>query len=89
MAINSSPEIIREMNITLRKTVNEIQKTQTNIKSAMQWSADWNDAQGQQYRALMKRIAQLTDSPTSTLVTAMPKLEKLAQALDAYGRVRF
>lgn len=55
----------------------------------MRSSANWNDAQGQQYQALMKQIAQLTDSPTNTLNAAIPKLEKLAQSLDAYGKVKF
>lgn len=89
MAISSSSETIRDMKATLQKTVREIQVIQTNVKGAMRSSANWNDAQGQQYQALMRQIAQLTDSPTSTLNAAIPKLEKLAQSLDAYGKVKF
>lgn len=89
MAISSSSETIRDMKATLQKTVKEIQGIQTNVKGAMRSSANWNDAQGQQYQVLMKQIAQLTDSPTNTLNAAIPKLEKLAQSLDAYGKVKF
>lgn len=89
MAISSSSATIRDMKTTLQKTVKEIQGIQTNVKGAMRSSANWNDAQGQQYQALMKQIAQLTDSPTNTLNMAIPKLEKLAQSLDAYGKVKF
>lgn len=89
MAVNSSPEIIRDMKSTLQETVASIQLIQQNVKGAMRSSANWNDEQGKQYQALMKRIAQLTQSPMATLNTAMPKLEKLAQALDEYEKVKF
>lgn len=89
MAIRASSESIRDMKATLQKTVRDIQVIQTNVKGAMRASSGWNDAQGQQYQALMQQIARLTDSPTHTLQAAIPKLEKLAQSLDAYGKVRF
>lgn len=89
MAIKSSPEIVRDMKKTLQNTVKSIQGIQQNIKGAMQSSANWNDSQGQQYQALMKRIAQLTQAPETALNSAIPKLEKLAQSLDKYGKVKF
>lgn len=89
MAIRSSPEIVRDMKGTLSKTVSSIQAIQESIKGAMRSSANWDDAQGQQYQALMRQIAQLTQAPMATLNAAIPKLEKLAQTLDDYGRVRF
>ena len=73
MAISSSSGTIRDMKTTLQKTVKEIQGIQTNVKGAMRSSANWNDAQGQQYQALMKQIAQLTDSPTNTLNAKIAK----------------
>lgn len=89
MAISSSPGTIREMKSTLEKTVKEIQVIQTNVKGTMRSLANWNDAQGQQYQTLMKQIAQLTESPMGVLNSAIPKLEKLAQSLDAYVKVKF
>lgn len=89
MAINASAEIIRQMRTTLQKTIKEIERIQANVRSSMKSSENWNDAQGEQYRQLMQRIARLTESPSGTLRAAVPKLEKLAQILDAYGRVRF
>lgn len=89
MAIKSSPEVVRDMKKTLQSTVKSIQGIQQNVKGAMRSSANWNDAQGQQYQALMKQIAQLTQAPMTTLNSAVPKLEKLAQSLDKYGKVKF
>ena len=89
MAIKSSPEVVRDMKKTLQTTVKSIQGIQQNVKGAMRSSANWNDAQGQQYQALMKQIAQLTKAPMTTLNSAVPKLEKLAQSLDKYGKVKF
>ena len=89
MAIKSSPEAVRDMEKTLQSTVKSIQGIQQNVKGAMRSSANWNDTQGQQYQALMKQIAQLTQSPMTTLNSAVPKLEKLAQTLDRYGKVKF
>ncbi len=89
MAIKSSPEVVRDMKSTLQKTVTSIQGIQQNVKGAMRSSTNWDDAQGRQYQALMKKIAQLTQSPMATLNAAAPKLEKLAQSLDNYGKVKF
>ena len=65
MGIKSSPEVVRDMKKTLQTTVKSIQGIQQNVKGAMRSSANWNDAQGQQYQALMKQIAQLTICATS------------------------
>ena len=89
MAIKSSPEVVRDMKKTLQTTVKSSQGIQQNVNGAMRSSANWNDAQGQQYQALMKQIAQLTQAPMTTLNSAVPKLEKLAQSLDRYGNVKF
>lgn len=89
MAINASAEAIRHMKMTLQKTITEIERIQTNVRGSMKSSENWNDAQGEQYRQMMQQIARLTESPSKTLRTAVPKLEKLAQILDAYGKVRF
>ena len=89
MAIKSSPEVVRDMKSTIQKTVTSIQGIQQNVKGAMRSGASWNDAHGMQYQALMTRIAQLTQSPMATLIAAGPKLERLATALDRYGKVKF
>lgn len=89
MAIKASPEAIREMEKTLQSTTKAIQAIQQNVKGAMRSSANWTDAQGQQYQALMRQIAKLTEAPAATLTAAVPKLERLAQSLDSYGRVKF
>ena len=89
MGVKSSPEVVRDMKKTLQTTVKSIQGIQQNLHGAMRASSNWDDAQGAQYRALMKQIAQLTQSPMATLNSSVPKLEKLAVALDRYKNVKF
>lgn len=89
MAIKSSAGVVRDMKKTLQTTAKSVQGIQLNAKAAMRSSAQWNDAQGQQYQALMKQIVQLTQAPMTTLNSSVPKLEKLAQSLDNYGKVKF
>lgn len=89
MAISSSSDTIRDMRSDLQKTMRGIQQTNANIKGAIRATSGWNDAQGQQYRQLMQRVARLTESPANTLNSALPKLDRLAQSLDAYGKIRF
>ena len=43
MAVNSSPEIIRDMKSTLQETVTSIQLIQQNVKGAMRSSANWDE----------------------------------------------
>lgn len=89
MAISSSSEIIRDMENTLKITCRDIEKTQQAIKHAAQATENWNDAKGEQYRKLLKRIAIATVSPMEVLNISSQKLERLAVALDAYNNVRF
>lgn len=89
MGIQSSPEVVRDMKKTIDGTVKSIQGIQQNIKGAMRANAEWNDAQGQEYQALMRKIAKLTETPMGTLQTASPKLEQLAKSLDKYKNVKF
>ena len=37
----------------------------------------------------MQQIARLTATPIETLRASLPKLEKLAQSLDQYNKVKF
>jgi len=87
--VQSSPETIRQFKLELNKTVKELQDTAGKINSALNSSSGWSDAQGEQFRDLMKRISRLIVSPIEALNGAQPKLEKLAQSLDSYNRVRF
>jgi len=49
----------------------------------------WDDAQGEQFRSLVQKIAQQIKRPVEPLRTAQPKLEKLASAIDYYSRIKF
>ena len=88
MAINASATVVRDMKKTLESTEKSIQQVQQALKNAMSSTSNWNDSQGEQYKALMKKIAALTQSPMTTLHSAAPKLEQLARALDHYGKVK-
>lgn len=89
MAVKSSPETIREMKSQISKTINDIQLISSAINQALASSSNWDDAQSAQYNDLMQRTAKLTEGPVDTLEAALPQLEKLAQALDDYNKVRF
>ena len=87
--VRSSPEVVRQIKADLSRTTKELRDAGNRVSAALHASGEWNDAQGEQYRDLMRRIGRLIESPIDPLQAAQPKLEKLAQSLDDYGRVRF
>jgi len=89
MAVKASPETIREMKKEISNTIRDIEKISSEIKSALSGTSNWDDAQATQFNMLMQQIARLTATPIDTLNAALPKLEKLAQSLDQYNRVKF
>lgn len=89
MAVKASPEIIREMKRDISNTIRDIERISNGIKAGMAASSSWDDAKAAQFNMLMQQIARLTVAPVDTLNAALPKLEKLAQSLDQYNRVRF
>ncbi|MDO4343803.1 MAG: hypothetical protein Q4C50_03265 [Eubacteriales bacterium] len=89
MAVKASPEVIREMKKDIQDTSRELERISSGISRVLDASPEWNDAQSEQFRALMKKIAGLTAEPIGTLQASIPKMEKLAQALDEYSRVKF
>ncbi len=89
MAINSSTEVIGEMKETLIRTNKRLDQVQQYVEKVMRSSASWSDEQGQAYRSLMKEIGALAAAPQETLQGAVPKLDRLNEALEEYGRVRF
>ena len=85
--VKANAETIRQVKSGLNATISELRGAAAKIRAV--GNEGWNDAQGQQFHDLMKRIAQLVESPIDTLQAAQPKLEKLAQSLDVYSSVRF
>lgn len=89
MQISSSSRTVSDMKITLQKTIRGITAIQDQLRNTMAALPDWTDAQGMQYRDLVRQIARLTDSPRCTLEEAVPKLEAMIRALQAYENVKF
>jgi uncharacterized protein YukE len=88
--IQSSPEVVRQMKSDLNKTAKELNNLSGRIRAVRDNTrGEWNDAQGEQFRELLTRISRLIGSPEEALKSAQPKLEKLAQSLDSYGKVKF
>lgn len=88
--VQASPDAVRQMKTELNRTEKELNSLGGRIRAVRDKTrGEWNDAQGEQFRDLMTRISRLISSPEETLKAAQPKLEKLAQALDNYGRVKF
>lgn len=89
MGVKSSAETIREMKKEIQKTIGDLQKIAKGIRSGMAATGSWDDAQAAQFNMLMQQIARLSEQPIETLNASLPKLEKLAQSLDQYNRVKF
>ena len=89
MAISTSTKTVEDMKVTLQSTVREINSIQAELRNTMQSADNWKDAQGQEYRQLMRTVANLTETPKQTLMGAVPKLDRMIQALKEYERIRF
>ena len=79
----NSADVVQQLRSDLSSSISEIQGISQTIQGAA--SGDWTDEISQQYEATMKKIAQLTN----TLQGALPKLDKLARAIERYSRIRF
>lgn len=89
MAVKASSEAIRAMKKDISNTIRDIERISSGIKVGMSATSNWNDSQAAQFNMLMQQISRLTTTPIETLNAALPKLEKLAQSLDEYNRVKF
>ena len=89
MAVKASPEAIREMKKEISSTIKDIERISSGIRSGMSATGNWDDAQAAQFNMIMQKTARLTSKPVDTLRAALPKLEKLAQSLEQYNKVKF
>jgi len=89
MAMKASTEAISGMRSDINKAIQEITNISSEIARAGRVSGDWSDAQSQQYSTLMQQASKATLQPLGVLQAAIPKLNKLEQALSQYGSVKF
>ena len=89
MAIKASTKVISDMKMTAQAAIKDINAVQNELINTVNSVSGWNDEQGQQYRQLMRKIAQLTNTPKQTLSNAIPKLDHLIQMVEAYSKVKF
>lgn len=89
MAVKASPEAIREMKKSIQNSIKNIERISNGIKSGVSATSNWNDDKAAQFNLIMQQIARLTATPIETLRASLPKLEKLAQSLDQYNKVKF
>lgn len=87
MSVKANAETIRQMQATIKNTIKQIETINQHISSGLN-TGEWQDSKSAEYVSLMQKVASLTASPVSTLQAAIPKLEKLAQALDNYNSVK-
>lgn len=88
MAMKASAETIRDMKKQIGQTVKDIEHIKQGISSGIRATSSWDDAKAAEFNMIMQKIARLTASPVDTLNTAIPKLEKLAQAVDKYNQTK-
>lgn len=86
--IKASPEAVRQLAKDLRSTINKLQQISEQVKSAGNVS-EWNDSQGSEFKSVVGKISGLTKSPIQTLEGAIPRLNKIADALEKYQNVKF
>lgn len=89
MGVKADPESIRDMEKELKDTVKKLESISQGIYSATGNLGDWNDDKAEEFRIIMKRIADLIVAPVDTLNASAPKLEELALALDRYNNIHF
>lgn len=89
MGVKANPEAIREMKKEISNTIKDIDRISSGIRQGVSATPNWDDAKAAQFNMLMQKVARLTEKPTDTLRASLPKLEKLAQALEAYNKINF
>lgn len=87
--IYADPETLRRSSRTVRESVRAIKRVSDGIDRTIKGSSGWSDSQGEEFRNVLSRVKRLVDSPLETLEAAPPKIDRLADALDEYQRIRF
>lgn len=86
--IKASPESVRKLASDLKVTISNLRNISAQVRSAGNVSG-WSDSQGEEFKSVVNRIAGLTQSPIETLESAIPRLNKIADALEKYNSVKF
>jgi methionyl-tRNA synthetase len=89
MAIKASVNVIAEMRADIQRAINEIMQISEHMNTAGRITSGWEDEQSQQYSTLMGDAAKVARTPVDTLKAAIPKLQKLEQAIQNYSSVKF
>ena len=89
MAICTSTQAINEIRTTMCDAVRNIEAVQSELTNMMSVVSDWNDSQGEQFRMLMRSVARCTEEPKNALKDTLPRLERMAEAIERYNKVRF
>ena len=88
--IQGSPEAIRKMKADISQTVKALKSNREKALALISRSSSgWNDARGDEFRGVLKKIGHSIAQATELLHVTVPGLEKLAQSLDEYARVNF
>lgn len=88
MAMKATAQSIHDMKKQIAQTVKDIEHINQGIRSGLRATGSWDDAKAAEFNMIMQKIARLTASPVETLNAAIPKLEKLAQSVDAYNSTK-
>ena len=90
MAIQGSPEAIREMRETMNRTIYNLNLIANNTRQITARTKDWaEDAQGAEFHSVMREAAILIEQPTDPLRVAIPKLQRIEEALRRYQSIHF
>ena len=87
--MKTSAEAIAAMRSDIQRAIREITDISGQISQAGRPSGDWSDAQSQEFATAMQKASKATLQPLETLKAAIPKLNKLEQAVQGYSNTRF
>lgn len=89
MGMQASSQSIREMEKNLEGTIRDLEQIATGIKKVLSATHGWEDQQSKEFREVMAKIGKLTVQPVDQLKNTIPRMEKLAQSVDEYSKIRF
>lgn len=89
MGMKGDPQTVRDMKKSIEDTIKDLEHMSNGIQRGMQATSGWEDQKASEFNLAMSRVARMTESPIDSLRAALPKLEKLAQLMEAYETKKF
>lgn len=84
MAMKGDSQTVRDIAKEISETIKDLEQMSEGINNGLQATDKWDDEKAADFNLAMRKVASKVKSPIDDLKKALPKLEKLAQLMDAY-----